>query len=125
MSTKTDPALRVVLLPKDTNKHGTIFGGVILSQIDLAAEVEARKAGAHRYVTVAMDSIIFHEPVFVGDAVSFYTDTVKKGRTSVTVEVKVEASRHQDPSTSVSVTEARVVMVAVDDQGRPKRLNDS
>lgn len=125
MPRKTDPALRVVLLPKDTNKHGTIFGGVILSQIDLAAEVEARKAGAHKYVTVAMDSVIFHQPVFVGDAVSFYTDTVKKGLTSVTVDVKVEASRHEDPASSIRVTEARVVMVAVDDRGRPVRLGVS
>jgi acyl-CoA thioesterase YciA len=79
------PAIRVLLLPKDTNAYGTIFGGVILSNIDLASAVEARKLAPHRYVTKAMHEVEFHEPVFVGDLVSFYTETVRVGRTSVTV----------------------------------------
>src|SRR5688572_27430632 len=95
------PAIRVLLLPKDTNAYGTIFGGVILSNIDLASAIEARKAGAHRYVTKAMREVEFHEPVFLGDIVSFYTETVRVGRTSIAVRVLVEAERW-----GVSPTEA-------------------
>jgi acyl-CoA thioesterase YciA len=117
-----EPTLRVTLLPKDTNRYGTIFGGIILSHIDLAGAVEARRAcGPHNYVTVAMDKIIFHKPVFVGDVVSFYAETLKVGRTSVTVKVTVEAARDETEET-VRVTEAEVVFVAVDNQWRPTPL---
>lgn len=115
----SDPALRITLLPRDTNRHGTIFGGVILSHIDLAGAIEARKAcGPHNYVTVAMDKVVFHKPVFVGDVVSLYTETVKIGRTSVTVKVVVEATRGTNQET-VRVTEAEVVFVAVDENWIP------
>src|ERR687892_1329742 len=87
------PAIKLLLLPKDTNAMGTIFGGVILSHIDLASAVEARKAASHRYVTKAMREVEFHEPVFLGDIVSFYTETIHIGRTSITVRVLVEAER--------------------------------
>jgi acyl-CoA thioesterase YciA len=114
------PAIKVLLLPKDTNAYGTIFGGVILSHIDLASAVEARKAGQHRYVTKAMREVEFHEPVFLGDIVSLFTETVRLGRTSVTVKVTVEAERWSSGTGErVKVTEAEVVLVAVDDQGRP------
>ena len=123
------PAIRLLLLPKDTNAYGTIFGGVILSNIDLASAVEARKAGPHRFVTRAMRAVEFHEPVFLGDIVSFYTETVRVGRTSVTVRVLVEAERWGVPTgrggrgagdgLRVKVTEAEVVLVAVDAEGRP------
>ena len=82
------PAIKVLLLPKDTNVFGTIFGGVILSHIDLASAVEARKAGAHRYVTKAMREVEFLEPVFLGDIVNFFTETLRVGRTSITVRVE-------------------------------------
>ena len=82
------PAIRVLLLPKDTNAYGTIFGGVILAHIDLASAIEARKVAAHRFVTKAMREVEFHEPVYVGDIVDFYTETVRVGRTSVTVRVR-------------------------------------
>ncbi len=109
-----------MLLPKDTNALGTIFGGVILSHIDLASAVEARKHGAHRYVTKAMREVEFHEPVFLGDIVNFFTQTVRVGRTSVTVRVSVEAERWgQGSGERVKVTEAEVVLVAVDRAGRP------
>ena len=85
------PAIKVLLLPKDTNAYGTIFGGVILSNIDLASAVQARTVAPHRYVTKAMREVEFHEPVFLGDIVSFFTETVRVGRTSVTVRVSVEA----------------------------------
>jgi acyl-CoA thioesterase YciA len=127
--TDRDPAIRVLLLPKDTNAYGTIFGGVILSHIDLASAIEARRAGPrHRFVTKAMREVEFHEPVFVGDIVSFYTETQRIGRTSVTVRVLVEAERWGAPSASskaggpaerIKVTEAEVVFVAVDAEGRP------
>ena len=114
------PAIKVILLPKDTNAMGTIFGGVILSHVDLASAVEARKAGAHRYVTKAMREVEFHEPVFLGDIVSFYTETVRIGRTSITVKVSVEAERWgAGRGEKVKVTEAEVVLVAVDAHGRP------
>jgi acyl-CoA thioesterase YciA len=126
--TDRDPAIRVILLPKDTNAYGTIFGGVILSHIDLASAIEARRAGPHRYVTKAMREVEFHQPVFVGDIVSFFTETVRIGRTSVTVRVLVEAERWGAPSDTavtagrrerVKVTEAEVVFVAVNAEGRP------
>jgi acyl-CoA thioesterase YciA len=114
------PAIKVLLLPKDTNAYGTIFGGVILSNVDLASAVEARKHAPLRYVTKAMREVEFHQPVFLGDIVSFYTETVRVGRTSVTVKVTVEVERWgAGRGESVMVTEAEVVLVAVDEQGRP------
>ncbi|MFT5365438.1 MAG: acyl-CoA thioesterase YciA [Candidatus Latescibacterota bacterium] len=88
-----DPAIRVMLLPKDTNGHGTIFGGAILSHLDLAGAIEARKHRKCRVVTVAMNRVEFIAPVFVGDVVSFYTETKRIGNTSVTVLIDVEADR--------------------------------
>jgi acyl-CoA thioesterase YciA len=121
------PAIKVLLQPKDTNAYGTIFGGVILSHIDLASAVEARTIAPHRYVTRAMQGVEFHEPVFVGDIVSFYTERLRIGVTSITVRVTVEAERWgARPATvpagrgeRVKVTEADVVLVAVDERGRP------
>jgi acyl-CoA thioesterase YciA len=114
------PAIKVLLLPKDTNALGTIFGGVILSHIDLASAVEARKTAPRRFVTKAMREVEFHEPVFLGDVVNFYTETVRVGRTSITVRVSVEAERWgAGHGEHVKVTEAEVVLVAVDDAGRP------
>jgi acyl-CoA thioesterase YciA len=120
------PAIKVILLPRDTNALGTIFGGVILSHIDLASAVEARKAGAHRYVTKAMREVEFHQPVFLGDIVSFFSETVRVGRTSITVKVTVEAERWgAGRGEKVMVTEAEVVLVAVDAQGRPTPIQDA
>jgi acyl-CoA thioesterase YciA len=117
------PAIKVLLLPKDTNALGTIFGGVILSHIDLASAVEARKHAAKRYVTRAMHAVEFHEPVFLGDIVSFFTQTVRLGRTSITVKVTVEAERWGSGSGErVKVTEAEVVLVSVDASGRPEPI---
>jgi acyl-CoA thioesterase YciA len=114
------PAIKVLLLPKDTNALGTIFGGVILSHIDLASAVEARRTAARRWVTKAMREVEFHEPVFLGDIVNFFTETERVGRTSITVRVSVEAERwgvgHGE---RVKVTEAEVILVAVDESGRP------
>ena len=114
------PAIKVILLPKDSTALGTIFGGVILSHIDLASAVEARKVARRRYVTKAMREVEFHEPVFLGDIVNFFTETVRVGRTSITVKVTVEAERWGGgEGERVMVTQAEVVLVAVDEQGRP------
>ena len=86
---RREPSIRVVLMPKDTNAHGMIFGGVILSYIDQAGAVEAKRHGADLVVTIAMREVVFHEPVYVGDLVSFYTRLVKIGRTSITISVEV------------------------------------
>jgi acyl-CoA thioesterase YciA len=111
-----------MLLPKDTNARGTIFGGVIMSQIDLAGAVEAQRHTRKKIVTVAVREIVFHQPVFVGDTVSFYTNVIKKGRTSITVGVCVEAQRATDPDVTVKVTEAETIFVAIDDEGKPTPL---
>ena len=116
------PAIKVLLLPKDTNALGTIFGGVILSHIDLASAVEARKTATQRYVTKAMNAVEFHAPVFVGDLVSFYCETGKVGTTSITVRVVVEAERYGGPSGNVRVTEAEVIYVAVDANGKKMKI---
>ena len=119
------PAIKVLLLPKDTNALGTIFGGVILSHIDLASAVEARKAANCRYVTKAMHEVEFHAPVFVGDIVNFFTETVRVGRTSITVKVSVEAERWgAGNGERVTVTEAEVVLVAVDERGQPRAIKN-
>ncbi len=113
------PAIRTTMLPRDTNALGTIFGGVILSYIDLAGAIEARRIAVHRYVTVAMREVVFVAPVYVGDTVSFYAQVEKIGRTSITVRVTVDAERMREPNTVVRVTEADVVYVAMSDDGRP------
>jgi len=118
------PAIRVAMMPKDTNAHGTIFGGVILSYIDQAGAEEARLHGADRIVTVAMKEVVFHEPVFIGDLMSFYTELVRTGRTSVTVRVAVDAARYWDRREVVPVTKAEITYVNVDDDRRPTPLRD-
>ena len=123
MTQNTDPAIRIVLLPRDTNSQGTIFGGVILSYIDMAGAIEAhRHTGMDRFVTVAMREVIFHQPVFVGDLVSFYSETIRVGNTSITVRVVVEAERYGGPKEKLRVTEAEVIYVAVDEAGRKTKI---
>jgi acyl-CoA thioesterase YciA len=113
-------ALRTTLLPKDTNPAGTIFGGVILSLIDQSGEIAMRGINPHRrYVTIAMDSIMFHAPVFVGDLVSLYTCNVTVGNTSVSVQVEVIVERRDRPGVEVRVTEANVTYVAIGGDGKP------
>lgn len=115
-----DAAIRLTMMPRDTNAHGTVFGGIILSYIDVAGGVEAVRHTKHdRFVTVAMKEVIFHEPVFIGDLVSFYAKTLKVGRTSITIHVDVEAERFGSKGQKVKVTEAIVTYVAVN-QNREK-----
>lgn len=115
--TKRYLAIKAAMMPRDTNPHGTIFGGVILSYIDQAGAVgarhEMRRAGwpDHRIVTVAMKSVEFHEPVFVGDIVSFWTQAVRVGNTSITMRVTVETERDGKVQ---KLTQAEVTYVAVE-----------
>ena len=122
IDSRLQPKSRVLMMPRDTNPAGTIFGGVILSYIDQAGAEEALGHGARRVVTVAMKEVVFLEPVFVGDLVSFYTELVRIGRTSVTVRVKVGAARHWDRTTEVQVTEAEITYVNIDDDHHPLPL---
>ncbi len=114
-----EPAIRVVMMPRDTNADGTIFGGVILSLIDQAAFVEAIRQAHHRYVTVSFKEVEFHKPVFVGDVLSLYAEATRIGRTSMTIDVRVCAMRRHDPDQIINVTEAIVAFVAVDENGKP------
>jgi len=114
-----EPAIRVLMMPRDTNAQGTIFGGVILSYIDQAGAIEARRHGLQMMVTVSMDKVVFHEPVFTGDLVSFWTETLRIGNTSITTKVVVEASRFNDSEHKVLVTEAQVVYVNLGEDRRP------
>ena len=125
MNSYGNPAIRVTLLPRDTNPQGTIFGGIILSYIDIAGAVEAhRRTGIERFVTVAMREVVFHHPVFVGDLVSYYASTVRVGNTSITVRVVVEAERYGGTSEErIKVTEAEVIYVAVDANRRKMKIN--
>ena len=112
------PSIRRVMMPRDTNAFGTIFGGVILSEIDLAAAVEAHRHHSGKLVTVAMNEIVFRAPVHVGDCVSFFTETMRVGRTSVRVRILVWAERRFSTGSIAFVTEAEATMVAVDDDGQ-------
>ena len=117
-------ALKAVMMPRDTNPHGTIFGGVVLSYIDQAGAVgarhEIRENGwpDHVLVTVGMESVEFHHPVYVGDLVNFWATPVRIGTTSITMHVDVEAERDRKP---VKLTEAEVSFVAVDLDQHPRR----
>ena len=117
-----EPAIRVLMMPRDTNAHGTIFGGVILSYIDQAGAIEARRQGLQFMVTVSMDRVVFHEPVYVGDLVSFWTETLRIGTTSITTKVTVEAIRTGNPDKRVTVTEAQVVYVNLGKDRKPKPI---
>ncbi len=113
-------AIRITMMPRDTNSHGTVFGGIILSYIDVAGGVEAVRRTKHdRFVTVAMKEVIFLQPVFIGDLVSFYAETIKIGNSSITIKVIVEAERFGSHGQSVRVTEADVTYVAIN-QNREK-----
>ena len=114
------PVLRVVPMPADANHTGDIFGGWIMAQVDLAGSIPAMRLAQGRVATVAVNSFVFRQPVFVGDVVSFYADVVKVGRTSITVDVQVYAQRRPEREQCVKVTEAMLTYVAVDNNRRPR-----
>ena len=115
------PVLRIIPMPADTNAHGTIFGGWVMAQVDLAGSVPAVERARGNVVTVAVNSFRFQEPVFVGDLVSFYARVCKVGRTSITVDVEVYSQRGRDQrGTVVRVTEAQLTYVAIDEKRKPR-----
>ena len=117
-----EPVLRVVPMPGDTNQHGDIFGGWIMSQVDIAGGIVAARRARGRVATVAVNEFTFKQPVSVGDVVTFYGEIARTGRTSVTVAVEVYAQRNPDDVVTVKVTEARLTYVAVGTDGRPRPL---
>lgn len=117
------PVLRVIPMPADTNANGTIFGGWVMAQVDLAGSVPAFERARGPVVTVAVNSFVFKQAVFVGDLVSFYAHVVKTGRTSVTVDVEVFAQRGRAGThETVKVTEATLTYVAIDADHKPREL---
>jgi acyl-CoA thioesterase YciA len=118
----TEPALRVVPMPADANQHGDIFGGWVMSQVDIAGGVLAARQARGRVATVAVKSFVFKQPVLVGDVVSFYSEITHVGRTSVTVDVQVYAQRNPGKMICVKVTEACLTYVAVGADRRPREL---
>jgi len=115
-----DPTLRVVPMPADENQSGDIFGGWIMSQVDIAGSVAAVRIARGRVATVAVNSFQFRQPVLVGDLVSFYADVVRVGRTSITVNVEVYAQRRPEREEIVKVTEATLTYVAIDSNRQPR-----
>ena len=116
------PALRVVPMPADANQHGDIFGGWVMSQVDIAGGVVAAKRARGRVATVAVNSFVFREPVLIGDVVSLYATIIRVGRTSVTVDVEVYAQRNPGDVICVKVTEACLTYVAVAPDRRPREI---
>ena len=120
-----EPALRVVPMPADANQHGDIFGGWVMSQVDIAGAVPAARRARGRVATVAVNSFLFKYPVFVGDLVSFYAEIEKTGRTSITVSVEVYAQRMRHSNAIVKVTEATLTYVATDEARQPRVLPEA
>ncbi len=113
------PAVRMLAMPADTNPSGDIFGGWLMSQMDIAGGIAAAARAKGRAVTVAVEGMEFHQPVYVGDLVSCYADVVATGTTSITVKVETLARRRAGGET-VKVTEGTFVFVAIDADGRPR-----
>ena len=114
------PTLRVVPMPADSNATGDIFGGWVMSQVDIAGSIPAIRLSRGRVATIAVNSFVFRQPVLVGDLVSLYAEVVRVGSTSITVSVEVFAQRNPQKEETVKVTEATLTYVAVDDQRRPR-----
>jgi acyl-CoA thioesterase YciA len=115
-----EPTLRVVPMPADMNQSGDIFGGWIMSQVDIAGSIPAVRLAQGRVATIAVNSFQFKQPVLVGDVVSFYAEVVRVGRTSITVNVEVYAQRKPEREQVVKVTEATLTYVALDDKRQPR-----
>ncbi len=117
-----DPALRVTPLPADVNIHGDVFGGWIMSQADIAGAIVAERSAGGRVVTVAVNEFVFKHPVAIGDLVSFYGEAVRVGTTSIAVEVEVYAQRRPEDVEVYKVTEALITYVAVDQEGKKRKI---
>jgi acyl-CoA thioesterase YciA len=117
-----EPTLRVVAMPSDCNYTGDVFGGWIMGQVDIAGSIPALHRAKGRVATVAVNSFVFKNPLFMGDIVSFYADIVKVGNTSITINVEVYAQRDPAKPTCVKVTEATLTYVAVDENRKPRTV---
>ena len=116
------PSIRTVAMPADTNSSGDIFGGWVLSQMDLAGGVLATQVSKKRITTVAIDKMRFHKPIKVGDIVSFYTQVNNTGNTSITIDIETFVTRKNDQlekNQEIKVTEGKFVYVSIDLNGRP------
>jgi acyl-CoA thioesterase YciA len=122
LPTDKELVLKVIPLPADTNGNGDIFGGWVMSQVDLAGSVLPARYIRGRMATVAVNEFIFKQPVRVGDILSFYSEVTRIGRTSITVKVEVFAERYRTQGQYIKVTEANLTYVAIDDQGRPREI---
>ena len=122
LPTDCEPTLRVVPMPGDANSTGDIFGGWIMSQVDVAGSIPALRLARGRVATIAVNSFVFKQPVLIGDLVSFYARVVKVGRTSITVDVEVFAQRGVPEEVTVKVTEATLTYVAVDSDRKPRPI---
>ncbi|KIF81154.1 acyl-CoA thioesterase [Noviherbaspirillum autotrophicum] len=116
------PELRVMPMPADANVHGDVFGGWIMAQVDIAGSLPAVRRANGRVATIAVNSFLFKQPVFVGDLLSFYAEVVKVGNTSITVNVEVYAERNRLQAETVKVTEATLTYVATDEQRKPRPI---
>lgn len=116
------PQLRVMPMPADANIHGDVFGGWIMAQVDIAGAIPATRRANGRVATIAVNSFLFKQPVFVGDLLSFYAEIVKVGNTSITVSVEVYAERNRLQTETVKVTEATLTYVATDEQRKPRTV---
>ncbi|MGE5652540.1 acyl-CoA thioesterase [Noviherbaspirillum sp. UKPF54] len=116
------PELRVMPMPADANVHGDVFGGWIMAQVDIAGSLPAVRRANGRVATIAVNSFLFKQPVFVGDLLSFYADVVKVGNTSITVNVEVYAERNRLQAETVKVTEATLTYVATDERRKPRPI---
>lgn len=117
-------ALKMLAMPADTNPSGDIFGGWVMSQMDIAGGTTAWKRAQGRVATVAVDGFVFHRPINVGDVVSCYCDIVRVGTTSITILVEAWAARDRRPDDVVKVTEGRFTFVALDDNGQKRQVPD-
>ncbi len=117
------PALRIMTMPADLNPAGDIFGGWVMSQVDIAGSTAATKLARGRVATIAVNAFLFKQPISVGDLVSFYTEVVKVGRTSITVDVQVYAERHPADPIVVKVTEATLTYVALGKDGQKRAVS--
>lgn len=119
------PIMRIMPMPADANAQGAIFGGWMMMQVDIAGSIEAQRCAQGAVTTVAVNAFQFHQPVHVGDLVSFYVERLRVGKTSITVKVEVFAQRHPDLVNVVKVTEAMLTYVAVDVSGNARELPQS
>ncbi len=122
LPTDMELVLKVIPMPADCNANGDIFGGWVMAQVDLAGSVLPARYAKGRMATVAVNEFIFKQPVRLGDILSFFSRVIKVGRTSITVKVELFAERFRAQGQYIKVTEAQLVYVAIDDQGKPRVL---